>query len=67
MTTEKNLSSGQKLAAILWFTAAGLSLAAGVIRYANGEGVAWVPFAAALFLGAMGSIAWKRARRSAAP
>jgi hypothetical protein len=66
MSTEKTPPGGQKVAAILWFTAAGLSLAAGIIRYAGGEAVPWVPLAAALFLAAMGWSAWKRARGGAA-
>ena len=66
MNAEKTPAAGQKLAAILWFIAAGLSLAAGIIRYASGEGVAWVPLAAALFLAAMGWSAWRRGRGGAA-
>ena len=62
MSTEKSPASGQKLAAILWFVAAALSLTAAIIRYTNGEGWAWAPLAAAVFLGAMGWNAWKRAR-----
>ena len=62
MSTEKTPESRQKLAPILWFVAAALSLTAAIIRYTNGEGWAWAPLAAAVFLGAMGWSAWKRAR-----
>jgi hypothetical protein len=67
MGTDKNPAGRPKLAAILWFVAAGLSLAAAIIRYAGGEAVPWAPLAAALFLAAMGWSAWKRARGGAAP
>lgn len=67
MTTEKTPGSGQKLAASLWFVAAGLSLTAAIIRYTNGEGWAWAPLAAAVFLAAMGWGAWKRAKAPAPP
>ena len=66
MNMEKDKAGGQKLAAILWFTAAALALAAAIIRYTRGDGVAWAPLAAALFLAAMGWNAWKRARETGA-
>lgn len=54
MNMEKTPASGQKLAAILWFVAAALSLTAAIIRYTNGQGWAWAPLAAGVFLAAMG-------------
>ena len=46
--------SGQRLAAVLWFTASALSLAAAVINYtADGE-ITWFLLGATIFTAAMG-------------
>jgi uncharacterized membrane protein YhhN len=53
---------GAKLAAILWFVAAILALAAAGIAYGRRGEIRWPLLAAAMFLLAMGANALKRSK-----
>jgi CHASE2 domain-containing sensor protein len=48
--------------AVLWFVAAALSLAAGIITWQRGEGFKWVLFSAAFFMGILGGTTLRRSR-----
>ena len=48
--------------ALLWFVAAGLSLAAGLIEWQQGQGFRWVLFTAALFMAILGGTTLRRSR-----
>ena len=55
--------SGKRLAAVLWFVAAGLAVIAAVISYLDDRGVNWTMAGGALFCTAMGLLAAKRGRQ----
>ena len=58
--------SRTKLAAILWFVAALLALAAAAVNYSRNGGIKWFLLAAAFFLIALGVNARRRSKAGGA-